>query len=267
VHPVCRTLGLLLWFLPAFTLPLAIALFARESAAAALQWLLSLDLPLFLLLTTLICRETISRAARKTEYRWLAPATQSRPVRSMLAAAGLMHATRWPAALLLAGSLLASGSGNNRAALVELLWLCAAAPVMGAALGRLLMRRPGGAAEEPRRRATRVHGLAVLSYVPLWETRRQVDPRQLALIAMPVLLAAPMGVVAGKVAMALAAWIPLAYAEAAMREAGRTVAAIRRWMPQSALQPLQLQWFVRRLVAVAWLAGGIALWAGWQVLA
>jgi hypothetical protein len=167
---------------------------------------------------------------------------------------------------LLAGSLLAIGSRNDGAALMELLWLCAAATIMGAALGRLLLRR-SGAADEPRRRATRVHGLAVLSYVPLWETRRQLDPRRLALIAMPVLLAAPMGAVAGKVAMVLAVWIPLAYGEAAMREAGRTVAAIRRWMPLSALQPLQLQWFARRLVAVAWLAGGITLWAGWQVLA
>ena len=53
MHPGRGTLGLLLWFLPAFVLPLAFALFVRESAAAALQWLLSLDLPLFLLLTTL----------------------------------------------------------------------------------------------------------------------------------------------------------------------------------------------------------------------
>ena len=187
-------------------------------------------------------------------------------MRFALAVGELLHATRWPLALVMAASLLAAGPGNNRPALAEFLVLSAAGTFVGASLGRLLARRADSAAAQSGNRNSRMHGLPILSFVPLWETRRQIEPRRLALVAMPVMLAAPMGVPAGHIAMALAAWIPLVYLQTAMRESGRTVAAIRRWIPLSALRPPQLQWYARRLVVSAWLACGVALWAGWQVL-
>jgi len=255
---------MLLWLLAALVLPGALALSTDDKAAGALDWLLSLDLPLLLLLSVLVCTEIVSRAAQSGEHRWLGPAAERRSARFAFQVIRTLRALRWPAALVLAAALLAAGAGPHAEGFLELCGISVAATALGASMAGLLLRRSRD--EVRTSQASRSRGLAALSWVPLRETARQLDLRRISLLALPVMLAAPMGVPAGEVALALMAWLPLLYLVTAAREAGNTSGAIRRWLRTSRIQPMQLRWLVWKHVTLAWLGSGIALWVTWQAL-
>jgi hypothetical protein len=76
---------------------------------------------------------------------------------------------------------------------------------------------------------SRVSGWTVLSRIPFQQTSRQLPARRVAFLAAPVMLAAPMGSLVQQIAGAIAAWVLLLYVSTWMREASRTVVALRSW--------------------------------------
>ena len=235
-----------------------------QAAAAAAQWLLSIDIPLMLLLSGLVCSSILARSARRGEHRWLAPAIDSRAARWLLVTLGILGSLRWPLALALASVLLVAGEESSRH-LQELLLMSLGGSLLGAALAAML-HRSREAAEGDGGVPARGRGLAALSWAPLQEAWRQMHLRRLALLSMPLLLAAPMGTPAGEVAAALAAWIPMLFLITSAREAARTVEVAGRWLPLNVLGSLHLRWWAWRYVAGTGAVCVFAAWAGWKVL-
>jgi len=261
LQPLRRTAGL--WLVPAIAIPRSLSLADPRRAQSLLLGLLSYDLPLVMLLVVQVCTATLGELSRREAYHWLEPAIRSRAFRLGLFALGALRALRMPAVFLLVCLLLAAGGGHPQD-LPELLIIPLAGSFFGMSFARLLVRRPDPAADA-RLPAAPGRGMAALSWVPLQEARRQLQPRRLSLLAIPVLLAAPMAAPAGDVALALLAWLPLVYLLTGMREAARVVAVLRSWLPASALRGLPLRWFAWRLVATAIAVCVLALWATRQV--
>ena len=266
--PVRGTLIPLSWLLPSVAVPTAFALAGEHHAAAAMDWLLSFDMPLELLLAAQVGTAIVALGSRPDRESWISPAVSRANAGRMLFLARLLYAVRWPLGLALAAALLAAGSALAEAHLVEVLLIAGFALIGGASLAWLLLgRRVDTTVHSPITKVSRTCGLPALSWVPLRETSRLLDPRRLALLAVPVLLAAPMGSAAEEVLRVLAGWMVLLYVGNWLRQAAHTARVMQRWMPRMNSSARHLHWFIWRHVLLATLLGAAALWLGWRLTA
>jgi hypothetical protein len=261
-RPIRHCLGLLLWFVLAIMLPAACALAGAPAADAALDWLLSLDMPLGLLLAAQVGSAIVALASRADTENWLLPPAARGWAGRMLFLARLMSAMRWSFGLVLAASLLYLGSTRSPERLLEQLTIVFFAIVGGASFAWLLLGRSRTPQQSLLARTTRERGWKALSWVPLAETLRRLDPRRLALLAVPVLVGAPMAAEAQLVMRWLAAWVVMIYIANWIQEAIRTAFAMRVWMPRALPGKRRHYWYIWRYVVLATLMGIAALWVG-----
>jgi hypothetical protein len=223
--------------------------------------------PLALLLALQSALASIAVASRPDSERWIAPAGRRGADGRLLWCARFLHAVRWPLGLALATLLLKPASRDDAGHIMELLVLAAVSLVCGAMLAWLLLnRKPTSVKPEPAAASTLPASWA-LSLAPLRETQRILDMRRIALLAVPLLLAAPMGTPAQQVLRALAIWVPLLFIASWSGQAVRIVRALRACLPRRAHQSLRLYWQVGRVVLMVALVGGLALWFGWRATA
>jgi hypothetical protein len=265
ISPVRSSFIPLCWLVLAIALPAALSLAGTQHAAAAMDWLLSFDMPLELLLAVQASFAIVALASRPDTESWIsAPASRGTAGR-LLFLARLLRALRWPLGLALAAALLSLGSPRAATHLVEVLLFAGFAVMGGASLAWLLLgRRVAGPGHAKTRRFSSSRGLPALSWVPLHETNRQLDPRRLALLGVPVLLLAPMGSAAQEVLRALGGWVVLLYISSWWRQAAQAARAMDQWMPRVGRRSSRLGWYIWRHVVLATLLGAAALWLGWR---
>jgi hypothetical protein len=252
----------------AIALPAAFALAGARHAAAAMEWLLSFDMPLELLLAVQVSAAIVALASRPDTEGWIAPAMSREVAGRLLFLARLLRALRWPVALALAAALLSLGSPRAAAHLVEALLFAGFAVIGGASLAWLLLSRRVATRDHEMSSGFSAHrGFSALSWVPLHETSRQFEPRRLALLGVPVLLLAPMGSAAQEVLRALVGWVVLLYISSWWRQAEQAARAMHRWMPLVGQPARRLHWYIWRHVLLATLLGAAALWLGWRITA
>jgi hypothetical protein len=105
-------------------------------------------------------------------------------------------------------------------------------------------------------------GLAALSAVPLRAAWRQLDLRRALFLCIPILLAAPMGTPVYKIAIGVAAWMPMVYIATCCREAANAVATMRGWLP---LPGVRLHWLMWRHVALLILGTAAMAFTLWHL--
>ncbi len=266
--PVRRTLILLSWPVPAIALPAALSLAGSAHAAAAMEWVLSFDMPLELLLAAQVGMAIVALRSRADTESWISPIASRGMAGKALFAVRLLGAVRWPVGVALAALLLSFGSPHAAAHLGEMLLVDGFALIGGASLAWLLLgHRQQAAAVAAYRQPPRGHGLSALSWVPLRETNRLLQPRRLALLAVPIMLLAPMGSAAQEVFRALLGWTILLYIANCWREATHTTRAMEKWLPDAGLRARRLHWYIWRHVMLATALGAAMLWLGWRVTA
>lgn len=256
-----RTIGLLSWTLPCVLLPLALRIVGANTAglmrlSTVQDWVLSFDIPLALLLTVVVTVQAtpaVVRTPGQNDDAWILPPA-GRLVALFQWLRNLWHAARWPVRFSLAGLVLALGTGGT--ALTEWLLIAVLALFAGMLLARLQAPSVSLAA---RMWSGTAHGrgLSALSAAPLRAARRQLDLRRVLFLCIPILLAAPMGTPVYRIALGIAAWMPLVYVATCCREAGNVVTAMQRWLP---LPRARLRWWVWRHVLLLIIVGAAASW-------
>lgn len=250
--------------LPCVLVPLGLRIASADKAAAAQDWVLSFDIPLALLLAVVVTVQATPAAVRapgQNEDAWIFPLASGRAVALFQWLRDRWRAARWPIRFAIAGLLLGIGAGNS-AALTEWLLIALLAFIAGVVLARL--QAPTTPRDARMWSGTaRGRGLAALSAVPLRAAWQQLDLRRVLFLCIPVLLAAPMGTPVYKIALGVAAWIPLIYLATSCREAGNTVASMRAWLP---LPRWRLHWWVWRHVALLIVATAAAAWTLWHFI-
>jgi hypothetical protein len=266
VQPVRSTLSPLCWVLVAIAVPASISMAGAVQSRAALEWVLSMDIPLALLLAIQVGSTTVARASRGNAESWISPRSRQGACGRIVRTVRWLHVLRWSLGLAIAALLLARGDARSTQNLIELLLLLLLGVTCGVLFAWNLIVRQRPAKEPARRGIAGVHGLSMLSRVPFQQAARQLDARRVVLLMAPVMLAAPMGSLVQQVAGAMAVWVLLLYVSAWMREARHTVSALARWMPRSGLAPMRLYWLVWRYVILATLLAAAALLAGWRAV-
>lgn len=255
-----RTLAMTsLWLVPGVLLPAICAFGGAALAGRALSVVLSIDIPLTLALASLVALDGLRARADATSCHWLHGALGPARVERMRTLAALLRAGRGPAVLSSAALLLGLGS-RNFTGMRELLLMAALACVAGGTLWWLLATRREPVAR-PVSATASTGGLASLSRIPLREAGRQFDMRRATLIAVPVMLAAPMGSTAGGVGMALAGWLPLTFVALCCREAATVHRVMHAWQGHRvpAWRLMMLVWrYVALLLALVLLAVGLS---------
>jgi len=262
---VRRTFAVQLWLAPCVLIPGAVAIADQDRAAALLEWLLSFDMPMALLLSAQVGSAIATLAARVDPDAWIAPAASRGAAGKFLKLLRLLGAVRWPAGLAIAALLLSARTRWSTESFHELLLIAGFAMVGGASLAWMLLARPRAKAGYSRRAASRNSGWSSLSWAPLHETRQQLNLRRLMLLAVPVMLAAPMATAAQEVLRGIAAWIVLFHVAVCLRQAARISTAMRLWIPRPRISLLQLHWYTWRYALLAALCGLAMLWLGWRV--
>lgn len=263
-QPVRRTLSPLSWLLAAIVVPAGVALSGAAHSRALLQWVLSLDIPLTLLLAAQVGAAAVAQASGADPESWISPRPRRGSFDRVLQSLRWLHVARWPVALAMAALILAWGDAQSTRSLAELVLLS----FFGLTCGALFAWNLGSpkVADGPvPSEHSRASGLAVLSSVPFRQASRQLNRRRVLLLTAPVMLAAPMGSLVQHIAAAMGAWVLLLYVSTWMREARRTVEALRKWLHRSGLAPWRLQWLVWRYVIPAALLSVAVLWFGWRV--
>lgn len=253
-----RTAGLLSWALPCLLAPLVLRAVGAE--ATAQDFILSFDIPLALLLTVVVTVQTTPAAVRAPDQNddaWLLPLPGHRRLALLQRMRDILHAVRWPLRIAVMGLLLCAGHPSS---LTEWLLITLLAFIAGVLLARIHAPSPTLAAQRWSG-SSRSAGLAALSAVPLRAAWRQLDLRRTLYLCVPILLAAPMGTPVHKIAIGVAAWMPMVYIASCCREAGNAVRGMRRWLP---LPGVRLHWWVWRHVALLTIATVAAAWTLWH---
>jgi len=257
-----RTTETLVWALPCALAPLALRL--AGAAGAAQDWILSFDIPLALLLTVLVTVQATPAAVRPKDQdddAWLTQVRGRRMVAVFQRLRNLWRAALWPLRFALAGLLLTTGSHDRSP--TEWLLIGLLAFVAGMALARVQVPSPS-LSSRAWSGTSNTAGLSALSAVPLRAAWRQLDLRRMLFLCIPILLAAPMGTPVYRIALGVAAWMPLVYLATCCREAGQAVTAMQRWLP---LRRALLRWWVWRHVVLLIIACAAAAWPLWHFLA
>jgi hypothetical protein len=260
-RPARRGAALLLWWLPCVVVP-AITSLDGAASSKALGLLLSVDVPLTLLAAVGVLLDALRTASRRGAEDWLWPrAFQPARVR-WLARMRWLVAIRWPAGLVLATLLLASGTTPEPGAVGELVLMASLALIVGGAVIWAFRHSGTETQNRPATSPRTTQGMAALSWVPLLESRERFDLRRMTILSVPILLAAPAGVLAIEVAGALAIFLPAMFIVVVCQECVRTQACLHRWLPTFARSRVKTAYWVWRYVApgIAALMLAIAFW-------
>jgi hypothetical protein len=259
-QPLRRTTTLLAWWLPWVLIPVALNIAGPSSAEAGLSFLLSLDVPLTLMLAAATVLETLGIESRARAEGWLWPPAFRPAGLRWISRLRWLLAARWPAGLALAGLLLACGTHAEPDAIAELMLMA----LFGIAAGAILvwtLRTRSTAAKRTSAGFLPGRGMSTLSWVAFNEARTHFDLRRGLLLAIPCLLAVPLGALASDAARMLAVWLPMLFVLIACREAGRIQQSLRQWLRATPRMQLRLVWSVWRFIAL-----GIAVTAALYVL-
>jgi hypothetical protein len=261
-RPLHRVATLLAWWLPCVLIPLAARLAGSKSSAAGLDFLLSLDVPLVLVVATLTALDAFRADSLASAEDWLWPRA-FRPSRlRWLSRLRWSLIMRWPAGLAMAGVVLASGASAAPEQLAELLMMALLGLVPGS-LFAWAIRRSSSSVENRPGALRRARGMNALSWVALRETRERFHLRRMMILSIPVLLAAPMGALATDVMQLLALWIPLLFLATVCRETTRTQDSMQRWLRASGRMQLRLAWWAWRHIVLG-VAAAVALYLLWK---
>jgi hypothetical protein len=258
--PYRRTVALSTWWLPCVFVPLVASLTGRDAANLTLDFILSLDVPLALALATATALDARHVESHVSDDEWLWPRAFQPARMRWLSRLHWLRMARWPVGLVLATLLLQVRAATDTQAVAELLLMALLGFACGSCFAWVLhtpQRTINRKATRPR--ATR--GFAALSWVALHESRDRFNLRRANVLAVPVLLAAPAGVLAGDVAKALALWLPLLFAVTACQEAVRCHQWLTTWL-RTARTQWMLAWWVWRYVLLGLITLSALLWIG-----
>lgn len=252
-RPLRRVATLLAWWLPWVLIPMALILSGTAAAEAGFSFLLSLDVPLTLMLAAATVLETLGIATRARAEEWLWPPAFRPASLRWISSLRWLPAVRWPAGLAIAGLLLAHSAHAEADAVTELMLMA----FFGIAAGVLLvwtLRTRSATTSRASAGFLPGRGMGTLSWVAFNEARAHFDLRRTLLLAIPAMLAAPMGALASDAARMVAVWLPLLFVVIVGREASRIQHSLQRWLRATSRVQLQLIWAVWRYIAV-----GVAL--------
>lgn len=259
-QPLRHVVPLAAWWLCWIVIPL-IGLANAEFAAATMRFLASLDVPLTLLLAFGVTADVRRFDIAAGRDAWLWPPSFRPPrVRWLLRLEWLMVA-RWPFGLAIAGMLLTIGASSFGRGEETELWMMAALALITALLV-LWIRQGAGARDRSvaSARVRRARGLAALSWAGIHEAADRLHLRRLAMLCMPILLAAPMGADAAQVAGLVAWFLGAVFIAQVLGECLRIQTDVQRWLPGAAMSPLALGVRVWRIVALGVLVLLTAWW-------
>lgn len=260
-RPVRRAMALLSWWVPGVVLPAAM-IHDRQRAGEALDFVASLDIPLTLLLAAGVTLDAITARSTAEADRWLWPPASRPPVARWMSWFAWLLVARWPGGLVLGTTLLSLGAGPGHRAAGEL-YLMAGLALLGGALF-IWIRGQRDRAGRPVSRGPRlVRGRAALSWAALHEARDGLDARRLALLLVPVMLAAPMNAQAGEVIRAMVLVVVAAFVVTVCRECIRIQSSLGEWLGRAAWARGRIAFFVWRHV-IAGLVVGASLLVLWM---
>jgi hypothetical protein len=261
-RPLDRAVALLAWWLPCVIAPLVLILAGTPYSSAVLNFLLSLDVPLTLLLAGATAMDALGVESRAGSADWLWP-RESRPAQlRWMSLQRWLIVVRWPAGLAIAASVLASGAASQ-GSLSEMLLMALLGFVCGSSFA-WAMQRPAPSQQLPAG-IYRLQGVSALSWVAIRDARDRFDLRRAMVLAVPALLAAPLGAPAGMVARMLALWLPLLFVLIVCREAAQVHGVLRRWLGVTLQSKLWLIYWVWRFVALGIAAIGMIGILWWKV--
>ena len=246
-RPLKRAAALLAWWLPCFFAPLFLLFAHRSFVSPALDHLLSLDVPLTLALTGATALDAMGVNSRNDAESWLWPRA-FRPVslRWMAHQRGI-RILRWPAGFAMFVTLLASGYSYPPALVAELLLMAVIGLIAGSSIAWTLH---GQASQKPRPVEThQLQGVTALSRVSLREAGERFNLRRAMILAIPALLAAPLGAPAVQVAGMVAIWLPLLFAVIVCRETAQVHRMIFLWLRGTIQSRLRLTYWIWRNLA------------------
>ncbi len=260
-RPLPATFAVFGWWVICLVAPLALVL-TRVDTTPVLGFLLSIDVPFALLLATGVVLDALRADALSGAEDWLWPRA-FRPARiRWRARLRWLRLVRWPAGLTFVAMLLSGGTSSGARAEAELLLMAAIALATGLALVWAMRQHRAGTQRASTTSPRRARGMAALSWAAWHETRDRFSLRHMASLAVPVLLAAPMGVMAGNVAAMLMAYLPVVFLVAVCQESRRVQVATRHWLATAPMPPRVLTFHIWRHVLLS-LALVAAAYGGW----
>jgi hypothetical protein len=256
-RPVTHTVKLAIWLSLAIGAPASIRAASPDAATAVLQFVVSLDIPLVLAFAGVVIAVLLPKMAevlRRDPDQWALPPRYRGVETTLNVLLALTTASTWPLAVLLASVILGFANPAARSSLNETLSLMAVGILIGALGARIFHSTPHSAQDKPAwHRVGR--GFTHLSWAPFRKTLDEFNPRRLALLIIPVLLAAPMGVAAADVIVAAVVWVGAMYCLMLIRSAINVMTQTRRWispfqLTSAPLRRYTLQYTVAFLVCV-----------------
>jgi hypothetical protein len=247
VRPLDRAVALLAWWLPCIIAPLVLILASTSYSSAVLNFLLSLDVPLTLVLAGATAVDALGVESRAGSEDWLWPREFRPALLRWMSLQRWLLVVRWPAGLVIAATVLASGAASP-GAYTEMLLMALLGLVCGSSFA-WAMQRPAPSQQRPAG-IYRLQGVPALSWVAIRDARDRFDLRRAMVLAVPALLAAPLGAPAGMVARMLALWLPLLFVLIVCREAAQVHGVLRRWLGVTIHSKLWLTYWVWRFVAM-----------------
>jgi hypothetical protein len=258
--PTRRITALLGWWLPVVIMPLALLIAGAELSTAGLEFLLSLDVPLTLVISAVTALEALRIDARSTRDDWLWPRA-FRPMQvRWLARLRWLLVARWPAGLTLAAALLSVGANAPSAQFSELLLMAMLGLAVGSCFAWTMQRQSASPAHRPVH-PRRTRGMASLSWVAWHETRERFSLQRVTVLAIPALLAAPLGAMFSDAAKPLLIWLPLLFCVALCQSAMSTQITLQQWLQATGQNRLHLIWWIWRYLALGiFMIAGLGLW-------
>lgn len=259
-RPLRRAAALLSWWLPSVVLPAAL-IHDPQRAGEALEFVASLDIPLTLLLAAGVTLDATAARSMVDADLWLWPPAFRPPVARWMSRFAWLLVARWPGGLALGTTLLSAGAGPGHRAAGELYVMAALALLAGALI--IWMRGQKDRAGRPASRGPRLaRGRAALSWAALHEARDGLDARRVALLLVPVMLAAPMNAQAGDVFRAMMLVVVAALVVTVCRECVRIQRSLEEWLRHAAWARGRIAFFVWRHAVVGLVVGAslLMLW-------
>lgn len=249
VRPFRQVMAVLIWWLPCVIAPLFLVSAGGPWSLNALDFLLSLDVPLTLALAGATAVDALAVEARAGDEDWIWPREFISPKLRWISRQRWLFVARWPAGFAIAASLLASNTSLPPGSLAETLVMALLGFVGGSSFAWAMQKR---ADPSPLHlpKAARLQGVAAISWLAIRDARERFDLRRASLLAIPALLAAPLGAPAGEVVKMLALWLPFLFVLIVLREATQVHAALRRWLSRTLRSRLWLTYWVWRYIVL-----------------
>jgi hypothetical protein len=262
-YPAQNFARLALWFCLCIVAPIGVRISSERSANAAMQFVLSFDVPLVLAFAGIVAgvlMPALAAAVAKDADCWILPARYQGNARHLSVAVSCLQALMWPFGILAAVAIL--GLGNSSKNLPEIYLMFGLGALLGSIATYIFSNRRFVDIRVMPLWPSLGQGMTQLSWAPLRQLADVVQPRQLSRLAIPAMLAAPMGASATDVAAIFAVLFPVICCEVLVRATATVAADGRRWLPSRQLSAATLAHFSMRYVAVFFACSGLLVSAG-----